>query len=86
MLLRYIHNNTDYTIEYTDDHIIFTNWKTIEQKIIKVYNSNEFTWKLNKNSITAINGAKGLFCFFGDAIKNNFMTSYIGATIDYFNI
>lgn len=31
------------------------------------------------------NGARGLFSFFGDAIKNDFMTAWIDKTIDCFN-
>lgn len=84
MLLRYFYNGAQYAIEYDAQHIIFTNCDSGKKTAVKVLDSADFTWKLNKKSIAAAGGARGLFCFFDDAIKADFMTAYINRTIAFY--
>ena len=85
MILRYFHNGVQYEIEHSAGSIIFTNTATGKKSIIPVKAADGYTIKINKRSISASNGARGLFSFFGDAIKNDFMTAWIDKTIDCFN-
>lgn len=52
---------------------------------IPVKDSNSYRVKINKKSISAANGARGLFCFIRDCIRNDFMTAYVNQIINVFN-
>lgn len=51
-------------------------------KSAKVITSNEFTFKVNKKSISAINGATGLFNFICECYDTNFLTAYAKVIIE----
>lgn len=86
MLLRYFFNDTQYEITFDQRNIYFLNCNTGRKTSIKVIDSAEYAWKLNKKTISARNGARGLFAFFGNIINSNFMTGYLNKTITYYNI
>ena len=88
MIKRFFFNDNQYSMFYIpgNNHIEFTNYTTGKKFNLKVVNSSEFTWKLNKSSCSAINGARGLFCFFSNSLNNHFMESYLYKTITFFNI
>ena len=55
--------------------------------LVKVNNSSEFCIKINKKSVSAIDGAEGVFRFVEEAIRKDFMTCYVKAIIEiYFPI
>lgn len=39
------------------------------RRVVRVRDSSEFTIKINKTCISAIGGARGLFCFLNDNIE-----------------
>lgn len=88
MKKNFTHNGTTYTMTYEngDNYITFENCNTGNSYKIIVKENNDFVWKLNKKSISAIDGARGLFSFFCYSLKNEFMESYLYKTLAFFNI
>ena len=88
MLTSFFYNNNQYAMLFNigDNYITFKNYDTGKTYKLIVIENKDFTWKLNKKTVSAINGARGLFCFFSDTVKNDFMTSYLYKTLQYFNI
>lgn len=59
-----------------------TEEKTIN---IPVNEIDGYSVKINKKSVSASNGACGLFCFIADCIKNNFMLCWVAKIIRNFS-
>ena len=52
--------------------------------LVKVIPSSEFSIKINKKSVSAIDGPEGVFRFVERAIRKDFMTCYVDAIIDIY--
>lgn len=52
---------------------------------IPVNEIDGYTVKINKKSVSAAGGARGLFCFIGDCIKNDFMLAWVAKIIRNFS-
>lgn len=68
-----------YTIEHTENTII------VNGESVKVIENQEYTYKINKRSISAQGGADGLYMFLKDLIENDFARVWIEAVIDGVN-
>ena len=51
-------------------------------KYIPVRDCDAYRVKINKKSLSAAGGARGLFCFISDCIKNDFMLSWVWKICD----
>lgn len=88
MVERFFYNENEYSITYNkgENFITIKNYSTDKVFYLTVKESTQFSWKLNKKSVSAIGGAQGLFSFFSRALQSNFMTSYLYKTLAYFCI
>lgn len=57
---------------------------TGKRTAIKTRNANGYAIKINKSGVSADGGARGVFCFLNDCIKNDFMMCYVYKIIDLF--
>lgn len=84
MAFHYHYNNHSYHF-YLDDfsgnkiRVVTDTGKTVYIKIIE---KPGFSVKYYKNYIGADGAARGLFAFFADCVKNNFMTAWVNIAID----
>ncbi len=69
----------EHTIERIDNTIV------IDGKHVKVIENQEYTYKINKRSISAQGGADGLYMFLKDLIENDFARVWIEAVMDGVN-
>lgn len=55
-----------------------------KKRSVKILNNDNFVVKINKNSISAAGGVRGLFSFLNDALTNNFMNSWCNVIVKHF--
>lgn len=65
-----------HTIEHTESTIV------IDGERVKVIENREFAYKINKRSISAKDGASGLYAFLKYHIEENFATVWVDAVIN----
>lgn len=68
-----------HVIEYAENTII------IDGKCVKVIENREFAYKINKRSISAKDGASGLYAFLKYHIEENFATVWVDAVVNGVN-
>ena len=62
----------DYKISLENNYLVIYSDLTKETYKIKVINNSEYTYKINKKTISAINGATGLYTFIESCINKKF--------------
>lgn len=84
MSFHYYYNGKVYHVYYDDENKGFLRFVVDPGKtvFVRVYDSCEFSIKVNKKSVSAKNGALGAFCFFADSVKNDFMTVFLNRVIN----
>ena len=54
------------------------------KRVVRVVPCDEFVIKINKKTVAASGGVRGLFCFLSDCIKNDYMTAWCNVIIKAF--
>ena len=67
----------EYYITLENNYLVIYSYLTQEKYKIKVIENSEYTYKINKKTISAKNGANGLFDFIKKCIKENFCLSLV---------
>jgi len=62
----------DYYISQENNYLVIYSNTTREKYKIKVIDNSEYTYKINKKTISAINGATGLYTFLKNCINKKF--------------
>ena len=82
-MIEYTYKNTLFKF-YVIDRVTLVMEVNNNSEFIKCFHKNGIAIQINKNSLSAENGAFGIYRFINRAIKNNVLTIYVDRIIDKF--